>query len=100
MLEKTLSSDEYRIIRAGVRFFGQLMCGTDMLSQQVYRKFPDIHKFISQNILTISLSPDGVNITEVSNEIKRRRMLLKETLWALSNIAASPPHLLEPLIQD
>eukprot|EP00347_Sterkiella_histriomuscorum_P017017 403350973 len=100
LLQLSLSSEKFETIRPGLKLFGQLMSMNDSQSAQIYEKFPDIHKFIVQNILTIDLNPDGSNFTEVSVEIKKRKILIKEGLWGLSNVAACPPFILEHLLQD
>lgn len=71
-----------------------------MISANIYRKFPDIHRILAQNIITLSLNADGKDFTEESIELRKRKLIVKEALWALSNIAACPPIILESLLTD
>ena len=76
------------------------MSGDDQISIAIYERFPEIHHHITQNVLTLSLDPETLNVTPNSRHLHDRLILVKEALWALSNIAAAPPIVNHTLIED
>ncbi len=91
MLQIGLASEKYEPKAYAIKVIGMLMSGTDMVSMQIYNKMPDIHIMLVNNILTISLDHDTLGVTKDSPILLENKLLLKEGLWALSNIAACPP---------
>ena len=76
------------------------MSGPDYISKDIYDKIPDIHLLLVHNILTLSLDPATLQVTEDSKILTQNKLLVKEALWALSNIAASPPIVNNQLLEE
>lgn len=100
MFEMSLSSERFDSKSIAVKCIGQLMSGPDYISKDIYDKIPDIHLLLVHNILTLSLDPATLQVTEDSKILTQNKLLVKEALWALSNIAASPPIVNNQLLEE
>lgn len=88
------------LMKSGIELLGCMMSGSDAISSEVYEKFPDIHRLLVQNILTLELIP-SMNQNEINAmPLGHKKELVKSALWALSNIVACPPIILEKVIND
>lgn len=76
------------------------MSGPDYISKEIYEKIPDIHLMLVHNILGLSLDPMSLGVTEDCKILTQNKLLVKEALWALSNIAASPPIVNNELLEE
>lgn len=76
------------------------MAGTDNVSMQIYQKMPDIHIMLVNNILSLSLEDENKDNTTYNKTLIQNKLLIKEALWALSNIAACPPIVNQTLLDE
>ncbi len=82
------------------------MAAPDYEMTQAFEKIPDIHKLL---VKTLLLSWDEFNSYLRTNPSKEeggnKEMTLfknniKESLWALSNLVAGPPYILDHILAD
>ena len=95
-LQYVYGTEQLNLMIISNKIIGQLMSGDEQLCVEVMSKIPHIHRFILQAITQVDL-----NDNYADPSINRlRQLFIKESLWALSNIAACNYDIIQQLIDD
>jgi len=93
------------LARVGVNLIGVLMSLDDHLQVQAYEKMKlKTHRHLMSIVdleqHAIQPQKKGLEDEKVQDEVDKHKVVLKEALWALSNLAAGPPYMLDNILSD
>lgn len=92
MFELALASDSSDSIMSAIKIYGQLMQGDNDEAIELFKTFPNLHLLILQNvIMAMDCTPAPVMTPRDTDELALKRDLVRQSLWAFSNIAAMYP---------
>ena len=74
---------------SAIKIYGQLMQGDDDEAIELFKSYPHLHLLILQNvIMALDCTPAPVMTPSDTKDLDVRRDMVRQGLWALSNIAA------------
>ncbi len=96
IVEFGLSSDSCLVVYPLIKLIGLLAAGDNATTEKLIEKLPNVHILIVNNLIPKNIA----EIEKISASKDQYLLIIKTSLWALSNFAGSNSSILQQLFFD